>query len=468
MKLRALLDAALGRRVVVRVWLHSLGLLLFVAFFMLVVVRYAVIRLGRGAIGAMAVTIGEQSLALRDRPEFLAEEFRKLGARGQVEVTIYDARDRLVVTSAKPPPPPLTAEERGKLARAGHISDPFERWPGRHVGAVFEGGRLSAYAIVARPRPEIPWQAHAFITTVLVLGVVVVSIPLARSIARPLGRLRALTRELGGGNLAVRAPDDRRRDEIGDLARAFNDMADSMQRLRNAERELLADVSHELRTPLARMRVVVELAAQGDVVRMQSCLAEISTDLSELEQILADIFTSTRFEIDDDSWREAHPPLREEIVEAEAVAAAAVMRFRERWPRRKLTYRVAEPHLLVEGDPIMLRRALENFVENARKYSADDQDIRIEVSRDELHGEPAVKIEVIDEGIGIAPEDQARVFDSFFRADRSRTRATGGVGLGLSLARRIVEAHGGVVGVDSEPDRGSRFWFALPLAAAAT
>ena len=108
----------------------------------------------------------------------------------------------------------------------------------------------------------------------------------------------------------------------------------------------------------------------------------------------------------------------------------------------------------------MLRRVLDNLLDNARKYSSDDAPIAIEVTRRGT----GIRVEVVDQGAGISAADHARVFSPFFRADRSRTRASGGVGLGLALARRIVDAHGGTIDFASEPERGSRFWFELAAA----
>jgi signal transduction histidine kinase len=259
----------------------------------------------------------------------------------------------------------------------------------------------------------------------------------------------------------VRAATDRR-DEIGDLARSFNRMAEQIQQLRLAERELLGDVSHELRTPLARMRVVLDLASDADPERTRRYVREIATDLSELEQLIDDIIASSRLDPDAAHWAEARPPLHPRPITVRSLVDAARSRFTERWPGRELTCRGASDDLVVSGDPIWLRRALDNLVDNARKYSADHTAIAIAVGEAALPGGPGIRVEVIDRGAGIAREDWPRVFTPFFRADRSRTRATGGVGLGLVLTRRIVEAHGGTIGFSSEPDVGSRFWFVLP------
>jgi signal transduction histidine kinase len=152
------------------------------------------------------------------------------------------------------------------------------------------------------------------------------------------------------------------------------------------------------------------------------------------------------------------------VLEVGELVDAAARRFTARWPGRTLVYDSHAPDLTVDVDPVMLRRAIDDLLDNARKYSAANSAIALAVSSAMLARQPAVTIEIVDHGIGIAASDQPNVFTAFFRADKSRTRATGGVGLGLALARRIVEAHRGTIGFSSELDRGSRFWFTLPLA----
>jgi len=312
-------------------------------------------------------------------------------------------------------------------------------------GGVYLPGRFNLHVVM-------------LVLTALLIAWVTIALPLSRSIARPLRKLGGFARELGDGNLAVRAPAERR-DEIGDLARSFNRMAEQIQRLRNAERELLADVSHELRTPLARMRVVLDLAADGDPEELRRYLREVATDLSELEQLVDDIIVGARLEADPGRWSAAEPPLRRRSTTVEELVEATAARFRSRWPERELVCRLPDERIAVDVDPVLVRRALDNLLDNARKYSPDDRPIVLSVERGDGG---AVRIAVVDRGVGIAPEDQPRVFTPFFRADPSRSRATGGVGLGLVLARRIVESHGGSIGFTSAREAGSTFWLTLP------
>jgi signal transduction histidine kinase len=460
--LRAMLEATAGRRLLLRIWLH--GVLLFVGVIAIVLATRIVMSREDATMAArthpeFAIGLAARALAMRDDPAGLAAELSTLRDSTSIALGVFDASGAPVVPTTVSPATPGELAGTGEPASAPRVAQDGERYIARQHGAAAPG----AYAIAVVPHTASMWVRGAGLAiAALVLALVVVAVPLTRSIARPIERLRALSLELGNGNLAARAPTDRR-DEIGDLARSFNQMAAQIQKLRAAERELLADVSHELRTPLARMRVVLDLTSGAEPSDARRYLNEITTDLSELEQLIDHIIESSRLDAEG-PWQAARPPLHTVVLDLAELVDAAARRFTARWPSRTLVCDRHAPDLIVDVDPVMLRRAIDNLLDNARKYSATDSVIALAASPAVLDGRPAVTVEVVDHGIGIAPDDQPNVFTAFFRADKSRTRATGGVGLGLALTRRIVEAHRGTVGFSSELDRGSRFWFTLPLA----
>jgi signal transduction histidine kinase len=322
--------------------------------------------------------------------------------------------------------------------------------------AALPDGRLAAYAIVS-------WHTWAggrvmwFLVVLAALGIS--SVPLARTIARPLERLAKVTRDFGLGDLRARAESDRR-DEIGDLARAFNQMADRVERLRRAEKELLANVSHELRTPLARIRVVLELACEEDATVAKRYLTEIAEDLNELEQLLGDIITAAQLDLANERSENPYPPLRRVPVSLRPLLEAMARRFAEQRDGRAVECTI-EDDVTIAVDRVMLKHALLNLLDNAHKYSPSDRPIELRVARPKEGAK--VVITVKDHGQGVHPEDLAHVFTPFFRADRSRARATGGVGLGLTLARRIVEAHGGTIHMESNIGEGTAVVITLPL-----
>ncbi|MEJ7596454.1 MAG: HAMP domain-containing sensor histidine kinase [Kofleriaceae bacterium] len=445
-------EATVGRRLLVRIWVH--GLLLFAGVIVIVIIGRKVMsdfdaRLVLRHNPHLAVAVTNGLLAQSTNAASLERELALIRKDVALDVAVFDGDHGLLATTVTPP---LTSDEvpRG----------PEGRWfDDRLVLGKYREGQLVAYAVVALPpAPSVLRHVIALLGSALVLAFLFVAAPLAHSIARPLERLRGLASELGNGNLAVRARVDRH-DEIGDLSRAFNTMAAQIQRLRATERELLGDVSHELRTPLARMRVVLDLAEGADPEKVRRYLDEITTDLAELEQLVDDIIVSARLDPESSRWEQARPPLRLEHVAIVEPVDASIARFSARWPAHELVYKPGDEALTVNCDPKLLRRVLDNLLDNARKYSAEGAPIEIRVDA----VSSSVRVEVIDRGIGIAKEDQHRLFSAFFRADPSRARSSGGVGLGLVLARRIVEAHGGIIKFESEIDSGSRFWFELPL-----
>ena len=394
-----------------------------------------------------AARVGE----LRGRPEELARELSRLHEVFGSGVTVY-AGGEPVAWSGQAPVAPLEAEELGQLRQGAF------RVPGRRFTlAAPVAGEPPAYVVLVGsiPSPSV-LRAASFLAAVL-LALAIASIPLARAIASPLERLGRVVRAFGAGDLSARAR-LKVRGEVGELALAFDQMADRIQVLVRSEKELLANVSHELRTPLARIRVALEMAAEGDLPRSRRYLAEIGTDLDELSRLVQDVLDAARLDLAGDRSAVTSLPLRLERTEPRELVLLAVERFRAAHPEREVEVELQGELPGVVADPALLRRVLDNLLDNARKYSDADRPIVVAARlRDGM-----VEVEVRDRGIGLEPGDLAQVFTPFFRSDRSRARGTGGVGLGLALAKRVVEAHGGRISVASGPGEGTRVCFSVP------
>ncbi len=245
-------------------------------------------------------------------------------------------------------------------------------WAARVVGAP------SAYLIVAAPPRPFPIEKAAAFISAWLLVLAVAAFPLARAMARPMERLTDAARKLGAGDLSVRAG-LRRSDEVGELSSAFDDMAGRLEGLVRSERQLLADVSHELRTPLSRIRVALDLAAEGDVVRAQKYLEEIRLDLAELDQLLGDVLTAARL---DQAGGRGEVPLRLQQVGAQEIVDRAAERFRHAHPGRELTVHLEAPLPRLVADPSMLRRVLDNLLDNAVKYSESPAPVEVVARRE--------------------------------------------------------------------------------------
>jgi signal transduction histidine kinase len=398
-------------------------------------------------------------LELVDEPERLHAELLDL-KRARLGMTLFDADGRMLASSERRPPPPLPSAELAQLARAGTSF-------GSGMGSVAlksSDGSLLRYARATYPVPEAPLGAAMAQLAAALAVLALLSIPLARSITAPLERLAKQSRALGAGDMSARSG-LHGGDEIGDLARAFDDMAKRVVNLRRSEKELLANVSHELRTPLARIRMALDLVREGDTDRAAGYVADIEEDLEELERLLDDVMTAARLDLSRGTTGDALPPLRRKLVSARELLDAARARFEKRSPERQLRVELAQGAPNIDADPTLLRRVLDNLLDNAAKFSEPSSRIELSARGDDPDG--SLLIEVRDHGIGIAPCDLERIFEPFFRADRSRTRSTGGVGLGLALSRRIVEAHGGTITAHSELEQGSRFRVRVPADPAA-
>jgi signal transduction histidine kinase len=283
------------------------------------------------------------------------------------------------------------------------------------------------------------------------LSALVVALRLARWIRQPLDRLRETTARLASGDLAARAETGGPA-EVAELAHSVNAMADSVERLFEARRELVAWASHDLRTPLASMRAMLEaiddglaepheyLPALGDRVRALSVLVD---DLFELARIDAGVLTV---------HLEATDPLR--VVEGSLRGFEAEARARRIVLDSRTTGGV--PEVLCAPDKV--ERVLHNLLTNALRHTPSDGSIAVVVQPEPGH----VRIAVEDSGGGLSEEVAARMFDQFWRGEPSRTSS--GSGLGLAIARRLIELQGGSIRAENRAGGGARVSFTLPAA----
>jgi signal transduction histidine kinase len=368
----------------------------------------------------------------------------RLGDELGADLAIYTDDGRPVFTTGEAAPRPLEAERAALLHR-----DPRALGEERHTASAATGPGRYVRLSLKRTEGLVLLRVLGSLALV-VLMIALVSAPLARAIARPIEHLSGVARRLGEGDLAARSS-LQRSDEIGALAATFDQMAERLGRLLEGQRELLANVSHELRTPLARIRVALSLAAEAAPEQASRHLHEIEHDVAELERLVADLLTATRLD------GGGSLVLRRERIDPRGLANEAVDRFRRHYPGRTLTARL-EAAPAVVAEPGLLARVLDNLLDNAAKYSEGATPVALELAA----GDGGVTIAVRDQGIGIPPKDQPRVFTPFFRGDRSRWRDTGGIGLGLALSKRIVDAHGGRIALDSSPGKGTTVTVWLP------
>lgn len=286
-----------------------------------------------------------------------------------------------------------------------------------------------------------------------VVAALAINLLVSIRVVRPVRELATAARRVAGGAYEARVPAEGA-DEIGVLAQAFNEMATSLESSEKRRRELLSDVAHELRTPLATVQGYVEGIADGVVKPTEATWTDLKGALQRLHRLADDLQEVSRAE-------ERQLDLRPERVAAaeivEAAARSAMPAFEVKGTELVVSAEPRLPQLEVDRDRIA--EVFANLLENALRHSPSGA--RVVVSAED-RGE-RVELAVADEGEGIAPEHLERIFERFFRSDSARTRALGGSGIGLTISRAIIEAHGGSLRAESAGlGHGARFVVSLP------
>lgn len=262
---------------------------------------------------------------------------------------------------------------------------------------------------------------------------------IAFRVAASIKGISTVAERFGRGDLRARVR-SRRRDEIGDLARSFDAMADRVEVLLTSERRLLQDVSHELRSPLTRLGVALELA--GTEENRPKAIVRAQRQLESLNGLVKSLLTVTAVEVD-------RPAQQAEAIHLDHLIDTVIddCSLETQSKGCRFHVRCAE-QAAVFGERELLARALDNVIRNAIHYSPRGADIDVTLSA--LNGDASIAVR--DYGPGVPADSLPKLFDPFYRVDQSRDHATGGVGLGLSIVRRLVEMHGGSVSArNSEP-----------------
>src|SRR3990172_3388574 len=307
---------------------------------------------------------------------------------------------------------------------------------------------------------------------------IILGAALARALTRPLTELKAATRALAAGQLGQQV-NVRSRDELGELASAFNQMSADLARARDQRRQMTADIAHDLRTPLSVILGHAEALRDGILLPTPETLALVHEEAQRLNRLVDDLRTLSLAEAGELTLtRRPTPPgaLLERAVAAQTPRAL----------QQKISVQTqVDPGLPeVDVDPDRMAQVLGNLLDNALQHTPSGGSVVCRVTSDgartSRHSSPAthhpslheapqaeragVTFAISDTGPGISPEDLPRLFDRFFRADKSRLRQEqGGSGLGLAIAKTIVEAHGGRIWAESQPGAGAQFFVELPV-----
>ncbi|MEO7242521.1 MAG: ATP-binding protein [Variovorax sp.] len=389
--------------------------------------RHLYVRIWLAVVGGVVVLTLMASWLVRLAAE---SEFERIAGQPR-EVLVLDAQDREIGRGQATRSPGQPRELELKLADGRDITVQF---------TPRERGRGDS----ARRGPP-PWRTPFGLTWMIVLVGIAVALGVYPIVRRLTQRLEALQRGVqrwGDGQLSTRVPVDGQ-DEIADLSRRFNDAAARIETLVRSHKALLANASHELRSPLARIRVGLELLGEGAHAKAR---AEISRNIVELDQLVDEILLSSRLDASEVDIGMLEP------VDLTGLAA-------EECARSGADLNVAAGSdgsaLNVTGVARLLRRALRNLLENARRYGAGD--VSVELSADDHQA----LVRVNDRGPGVPEPLRERIFEPFYRLPGASEK-NGGVGLGLALVQSIARRHGGSVRCEARAGGGASFVIALP------
>ena len=299
----------------------------------------------------------------------------------------------------------------------------------------------------------LPLLVCGFIAGLLSLGMIQL---LARGMTSPLRDMASATRAMARGEYDRRVVESSR-DEVGELARAFNRMAAELAEVDRMRRDLIANVSHELRTPLTALQATLENIVDGVAPADQATLQTMHAQTQRLGRLVEQLLDLSRLEsgsVPLNLQPFAVKPMLEQTVRESKLSP-------DRGDRIVIRLAVEPSDLVIVGDAERVHQVVTNILNNALRHSPSDGSIEV-MARTNSDG---VRIEVSDEGPGIPAEEAGRVFERFYRSDQARTSRDGGSGLGLAIAKWIVDMHGGDIRAEPRSPRGCRMVVTLPKAA---
>jgi two-component system sensor histidine kinase CpxA len=395
----------------------------------------------RGGQTELRKYLSEMERAVRDHAYFFNDQGQELSGRVPPEWARQMARNE----SAK------ASGFFNWLASDRRIEQPITGPSGQHYTMVLERPVTPRIFFVPNRIPGM-----GIVLAVLTSGLV--CFLLARYVTAPVIRLRAATQRLAEGDLTARAGAMRtgRRDELAELVRDFDSMAERMESLVNAQSRLLNDISHELRSPLARLNVALGLARQRSGPEAVATLDRIEREATRLNELIGRLLVLARLEEGEssgDKIRVRLDQLVHDIVEDAEYEAQG---------RHCGVTCPAADTCIVMGNPALLRSAIENVVRNALRYTGEGTEVEVRLDCMENGKHREAVIHVLDNGPGVPEEALDKLFRPFYRLADARDRQSGGVGLGLSITERAVRLHGGSVKAMNRPGGGLLVEIRLP------
>ncbi len=364
---------------------------------------------------------------------------------------------RIVLTDAKGV---VIADSQGKLT--GKYTNPDS--PGSPLPALFQSGDIGTLYVTPKSSSELSFESLQVLFRTIGLyflwgGLIAAAVALAvtfflsRRILAPVRALTDAANRLGRGDFTQRV-EVKDRSELGELASTFNAMASDLERAEKLRRNMVADVAHELRTPLSNIKGYLEAVRDGVIKPDADTIRKLDEEATLLSRLVDDLQELSLAEAGELRLIRQVTDIADLINQAvTAIQAKAMLKG------VSVSSELPDRLPLVNIDTHRISQVLRNLLENAMTHTATGGAITVSA----VPQHKWVEVSVIDTGEGIPAKELPFIFERFYRVDKSRTRATGGSGLGLTIAKRLVEAHGGEIKVQSEVGKGSRFSFTVPI-----
>lgn len=392
----------------------------------------------------------------------LSDYLANLEEGGKDHAALYDAKGSNLLKNSLPdrlPAPLLQALQDQET----HLDD---RSGQRMMLRSTAGPSGKSYIFVAAHGPPPFWniidgglRTKVLRISAVVLAVALVCMVLAHYITAPILHLQNVSRRIATGDLGARvsAKYGRRHDEIADLGRDFNTMAEQIQALLHSQRQLLQAISHEIRSPLSRLTIAVGLAKDNIAPATDELLERIENEAGRIDQMLAQLLTLARLDGGENHFQKSKIDLS--FLLSEIVSDA---NFEACAKKCSILLSKVEP-CVVEANYSLLRSALENVIRNAVRYAPESSEVEIDLRLARNLPQPCAVIHVTDQGPGVPENELELIFQPFYRVGSARERETGGVGLGLAITQRGVRFSKGTVRAQNRPGGGLGVEIRLPV-----
>ncbi len=402
----------------------------------------------------------DQILVGRMEMELSRHHYRQMGWRGiqpfvEQLSNLYEQRIILTDVTGR-----VVADSEGDLLGEMYVPDSPGRplsppWQADAIGTIYidpksqtEAGFASLQILFREIGRFFIWGGLLAIAVALVI-----TFFLSRRVLAPVKSLTQAARHMGRGDFSQRVQ-VKDKGELGELAHAFNSMAGDLERDEQLRRNIVADVAHELRTPLSNLHGYLEAVHDGVVTPDADTIRSLQEEVTLLSRLVDDLQELSLAEA-------GELKLNRKAEDIATLIKSTVSTVQAQATAKGLSLSVDLPETLpkVNIDAQRIGQVLRNLLENAIAHTKKGGSIIVTTQEQDNQ----VMVSVIDTGEGIPPQDLPNIFERFYRVDKSRARATGGSGLGLTIAKRLVEANGGQIEAQSKPGKGSRFSFTIPI-----